>query len=294
VTIFGECMEQQMPQYSMTFDDSQGQVVNAENADLNSLTKKVLQSLSPAPVIGDMPDTYVKLPAGIIIDGRVVQDAEVQELTGDHEEKLAKARTSNNPAKYVNTLLLCGAVTIGSKPVTAGLLDSLLQGDLDMLMLGIRRATFGDTFEVFEVECPHCNELNDLELDLKNIPVKELEDPESREFLIDLRKGRKAKVQFPTGAVQNEIFKNSLTVPEMNSLTLAECVISFVEADGTEKMSNGLADVKSLGLADRNTLRDYIYDNQPGPRYDQVTAQCSSCEGEVPVPLNVGILFREL
>jgi hypothetical protein len=287
-------MEHQMPQYSMTFDDDQGQVLTTETADLNSLTKKVLQSMNPAPVIDDIPDTAIKLPAGIVVDGKVHQEAEVRELTGEHEEKLAKARLSNNAAKYVNTLLLCGTVSVGGKEATPALLDTLLQGDLDMLMLGIRRATFGDEFEVYEIECPHCNELNDLELNLKDIPTKELEDPETREFLIDLRKGRKAKIQFPTGAVQNEIFKNNLTIPEMNSLTLAECVISFIEADGTERQSNGLADVKKLGLADRKTLQEYIYDNQPGPRYDKVSALCSSCEGEVPVPLNVGILFREL
>lgn len=289
-------MEHQMPQYSMSFDDEQGQVVSGDSSadELNSLTKKVLQSMNPAPVISEMPDTYVKLPAGVVIDGKVQQDAEVQELTGEHEEKLAKARTSNNAAKYVNTLLLCGTVSVGGKAITQGLLDDMLQGDLDMLVLGIRRATFGDEFEVYEIECPHCQELNDLELNLKDIPVKELDDPETREFLIDLRKGRKAKIQFPTGAVQNEIFKNNLTVPEMNSLTLAECVVSFIEADGSEKLSNGLADVKNLGIADRNTLQEYIYNNQPGPRYDQVTALCSSCEGEVSVPLSVGILFREL
>lgn len=288
-------MEHQMPQYSMSFDDEQGQVVQSNNTEeLNSLTKKVLQSLNPAPVIDELNDSQVKLPAGIVIDGKVYQDAEVQELTGEHEEKLAKARTTNNAAKYVNTLLLCGTVSVGGQEISQGLLDSMLQGDLDMLVLGIRRATFGDEFEIYEVQCPHCEELNDLELDLKDIPVKELKDPETREFLIDLRRGRKAKIQFPTGAVQNEIFKNNLTIPEMNSLTLAECVISFIEADGTEKLSNGLADVKKLGIVDRNTLQEYIYDNQPGPRYDQVTALCSSCEGEVSVPLSVGILFREL
>jgi hypothetical protein len=163
-----------------------------------------------------------------------------------------------------------------------------------MLILGIRRATFGDDFEVYEVECPHCHELNDLEMNLKDIPVNELEDPETREFLIDIRKGRKVKIQFPTGAVQNEIFKNQLTIPEMNSLTLAECVVSFIEKDGTERLSNGLSDVKSMNVMDRSTVQDYIYKNQPGPRYDDVKAVCSSCEGEVPVPLNVGILFREL
>lgn len=287
-------MEHQMPQYSMSFDDDQGQVVTPDSADLNSLTKKVLQSMNPAPVIDDIPDTSVELPAGIIIDGQVYQNAEVRELTGEHEEKLAKARLSNNAAKYVNTLLLCGTVSVGGKEATPALLDTLLQGDLDMLMLGIRRATFGDEFEVYEVECPHCQELNDLELNLKDIPIKELDDPETREFLIELRKGRQAKIQFPTGAVQNEIFKNNLTIPEMNSLTLAECVVSFIEADGSEKMSNGLTDVKKLGVADRTKLQEFIYDNQPGPRYDKVTALCSSCEGEVPVPLNVGILFREL
>ena len=287
-------MEPTLPQYSMTFDDDQGQVLNAETSDINSLTKKVLQSLNPAPVIDEFPDTYVKLPAGIVVEGRVNNNAEVRELTGEHEEKLAKARMSNNAAKYVNTLLQCGTVSIGGKEVTPALLDSLLQGDLDMLVLAIRRATFGEEFEVYEIECPHCQELNDLELNLKDIPVKELDDPETREFLIDLRKGRKAKIKFPTGAVQNEIFKTVLTIPEMNSITLAECVVSFIEADGTEKPSNGLADVKNLGLVDRNTLQEYIYNNQPGPRYDQVTALCASCEKEVPVPLSVGILFREL
>lgn len=286
-------MEYQKPEYSMSFDDDQGQVVG-DNADINSLTKKVLQSMNPAPVIDDLPDTHVKLPAGIVVDGKVFRDAEVRELTGEDEEKLAKARMGSNPAKYVNTLLLCGTVSIGGQEATQGLLDSLLQGDLDMLMLAIRRATFGDEFEVYEVECPHCHELNDLELDLNAIPVKELEDPETREFLINLRKGRKARIKFPTGAVQNEIFKQQLTIPEMNSLTLAECIISFVESDGSEKLCNGLADVKKLGLADRKTLQEYIYENQPGPRYDKVTALCSSCEGEVEVPLNVGILFREL
>jgi hypothetical protein len=287
-------MEFQLPEYSMSFDDDKGQVVNSADTDINALTKKVLQSLNPAPVIDDLPDTFVELPAGIVIEGKVYRSAEVQELTGEHEEKLAKARTANNPAKYVNTLLLCGTVAIGEQAVTQGLLDELLQGDLDTLMLAIRRATFGEEFEVYGVECPHCGEENDLELNLKDIPIKELDDPETREFLIDLRRGRKAVIKFPTGAVQNELFKQTLTVPEMNSLTLSHCVLSFIEADGSSKPCNGLADIKKLGVADRKTLQEYIYNNQPGPRYDQVKAACASCEGEVEVPLNVGILFREL
>jgi hypothetical protein len=287
-------MEYQKPEYSMSFDDDQGQVLKSAEHDLQALTKKVLHALNPAPVIEDLPDTYLKLPAGLFVDDKAIQDAEVQELTGEHEEKLAKTRSSNNAAKYVNTLLMCGAVAVGDSPVTQTLLDSLIQGDLDMLLLGIRRATFGDDFEVFNVECPNCQEAQDIKMDLKDIPVKELDDPTVREFEVPLRKGRKVMVSFPTGAVQNEIFKNQLTTTEMNSITLSHCINTIIEADGSERPCNGLADVKKMGVLDRNTVLNYLFVNQPGPRYDQVVAKCGSCEGEVPVPLSVGILFREL
>lgn len=287
-------MEYEKPQYSMSFDDDQGQVVNAASADLNELTKKVLHSLNPAPVIDDLPDSFVKLPAGLIVDGKVVNEAEVRELNGEHEEKIAKSRSSNNPAKYLSTLLLCGTVSIGDKPATSSVLDKLLQGDLDMLMLGIRRATFGDKFEVFNVECDNCHELNDLEMDLKDIPIQSLDDPEIREFQVPLRKGGYAKIQFPDGAVQNEIYKTEMTIPEMNSLTLSTCLISIVGENGNEVLSTGLSTVKKMGVKDRDTLAKFIYNEQPGPRYDKVYAKCHSCEGEVRVPLNVGILFREL
>lgn len=285
------------PQYSMSFDDPAGEVHKGTDSNVNELTKKVLRSLSPSPTIPDVPDTFVKLPAGVIRDGEVINTAEVQELTGEHEEELAKARASSNPAKFVSVLLKCGTVSIGEEKVTTPLLDSLIQGDLDTLLLGIRKATFGNDFEVLGVPCGNCGEANDIKLNLSDIPMKELEDSHTREFSVPLRKNRKATIVFPTGKVQNELFKSRttpLTVPEMNSITLANCVLSFTEADGTVKISNGLADVKKLSISDRNTIATYIFDNQPGPRYDQVTAVCPKCEEEMAVPMTVGILFREI
>jgi hypothetical protein len=287
-------VEFQKPEYSMSFDDSPGEVIKGNDQSLNDLTQKILKSTNPAPVIEDVPDTYVKLPAGLVSGDEVIQNAEVRELTGKHEELLAKAKLSNNAAKYIDTLLQCGVVSVGEAPATSALLDTMLQGDLDALIMGIRRATFGATFEVFNVACPTCEAMNDLEMDLTDIPVKELDDPLVREFIVDLRKGRKARVQFPTGALQKELFKKQIDITEMNSVTLATCVLSFIDAKGNERPCNGLLDVRDLGVSDRRTLQEYIYTNQPGPRYDQVTAQCHSCEGEVPVPLTVGILFREL
>ncbi len=286
----------ELPEYTMTFDDDQGKTVSGlDNPEaLTQITQRAMSTMTPAPEIGSFPDTYVFLPAGLVTAKGVDREAEVQELTGEHEEALAKARAGNNPAKFLNTLLQSGVVSIGGKPVTNNMLSSLIQGDLDALLLGIRRATFGEEFEVFDVPCISCEKSNDLKLDLSKIPVKELEDPSVREFEVDLRRDRKARVKFPTGDVQNEIFKKQMTVPEMNSITLAECVLGFTTAGGNYKPSNGLSDIKKLGIVDRRTIQDFIYTNQPGPRYDEVTASCGTCGSEVLVPLSVGILFREI
>lgn len=287
-------MDYEKPQYSMTFDDDQGQIVDTDKADLAALTKKVLHSFNPAPEVEDIPDSIVKLPAGLIINGELFQNAEVRELTGEDEEKLAKARSASNAAKLISTLIQCGTVAIGDTPANEKILNSLLQGDLDMLLLGIRRVTFGDEFEVFNIECPQCGESNDVKMNLSQIPVKEMEDPEQRVFTVDLRNNRKATVTLPVGSLQLELFKKAYTLAEMNSITLASCVQSFVDAKGNETPCNGLADVKKLGLADRKTIQDFIFDTQPGPRYDEVKAACHACEAEVLVPLNVGLLFRDL
>lgn len=287
------------PQYTMSFDDDEGTVTKGNEASpeaLNSLTQKVLSSAAPAPEIGPAPDTYVKLPAGMVTEGGIVREAEVQELTGEHEEALAKARANNNPGRFVQVLLTSGVVSIGDEKPTAKTWNTLLQGDIDALLLGIRKATFGSDFELEQVRCPNCGEVNDLKMDLNDIPFKELEDPEERERDVELRFGRKAKVTYPNGEVQNEIFKNAgtLTDPELVTLLLSHCVLGFYENDGTYRPSNGVTDVKKMGKKDRDTLNVFIYENQPGPRYDEVKAACHACESEVEVPLNVGILFQEL
>lgn len=285
------------PQYSMTFDDDQGKVTKGDEASpeaLNALTQKVLSSAT-APEIGPVPETYVKLPAGLVTAGGIVREAEVQELTGEHEEALAKARVNGHAGRFVQVLLTSGVVSVGGEKVTAKQLTSLLQGDIDALLLGIRKATFGKEFELDQVACPECGELNDLKMNLDDIPMKELDDPAVRETEIELRWNRKAKITFPTGDVQAELYKNAnLTEPEMASLMLSHCVLGFYEADGSFRPSNGLTDVKKMGKMDRDKISEYLFVNQPGPRYNEVKAVCHACESEVQVPINVGILFREL
>lgn len=288
-------MEFEAPQYTMTFDEMEGEAKSAENTSadqLAAMTQKVLSNAT-APEIGPVPDAMVKLPAGLVTEGGIVRDAEVRELTGRHEEELAKVR--NNPSKFVRTLLTSGVVSIGDQKATPALLNDLVQGDIDALLLGIRKMTFGKDFELYQVPCDNCGELNDLKLDLDAIPVTELEDPLEREFDVEIRRGKKVRVVFPNGEAQSDLYKNaSLTAPELVSILLSHCILGFIDRNGNFTPSRGKNDVLDMGKADRDIVQEFIYEKQPGPRYDQVKAVCSACESEVQVPLNVGILFRDL
>ncbi len=74
--------------------------------------------------------------------GETVKVAEVKELNGSDEEAIAKAGSSG---KALNVILQRGLVSLGDTPATKEDLDSLVAGDRDAILLGIRRVTFGET-----------------------------------------------------------------------------------------------------------------------------------------------------
>lgn len=112
-------------------------------AELNAAVEEMTRSgQTQLPLIEEPPDTVVKLPGGLLTaNGEVIREAEVRELTGEHEEALVRVRRSGSFVKFVNMLLTCGVVTLGSEAATAKTLTRLLLGDRDALILGIRRAT---------------------------------------------------------------------------------------------------------------------------------------------------------
>ena len=107
--------------------------------------RQALDSASPEPDPEIPPNDLVDLPGGII-RADVIRTAVVRELTGKDEEALARASQSLNPFHFVNTLLECGVVRFGQEDEseTRQLLKEALIGDRDALILGIRRATYGD------------------------------------------------------------------------------------------------------------------------------------------------------
>lgn len=280
-------------EYDLEFEQDDDGVDARQNPDAaDAAAKQAFSSVGEPPQI-DPPsdDCFVRLPGGLLRDGDVVRDAEVQELTGEHEEALAKAR--GNPIRFVSTLLRSGVVSIGDEKATPQALKDLLVGDRDTLVLGIRRATFGNDVEFEDFVCPGCREHLDITLHLEDIPIRELDG--EREFEVPLRKGGKAHVRLPNGHDQEKVFANpDLTDAEHNTILLAQ-VVSAVEApDGTITRVSGDKHVKRLGIADRRSILDAISERNPGPRYDDVKFTHESCETEVELPLSVATLFLGL
>jgi hypothetical protein len=223
-------------------------------------------------------------------------DAEVRELTGADEEAITKAR-QGGVGKFISTLLASGTVSVGGEKTSPVLLSNLLLGDRDMLLLEIRRATYGDEIVWERFSCLHCGEEFRLSVTLDEIPIRRLEDPSQRIFEVELRKGRKAFVRIPVGNDQDAILAiaDRTTDSEQNTLLLSRCLISVVEADGSENAVTGNPEfARSLGIVDRQRILDAIENKQPGPQYNGVKFTHDSCGKEVPLFISAGDLFQGL
>jgi hypothetical protein len=263
----------------------------ASGAEINNdLINKVLQSTeqqNTAPLIINTPsDTLVNLPAGFITPaGEVIKTAEVRELNGKDEEVIEK---TNNIGRAFNAILNRAVVKIGDLQVTESLLDSMLSGDRDALMLGIFKATFGQVTEV-STYCTGCDDFKDVQVDIdRDIKVKILVDPIADRTFTVQGKNSVYEVTLPTGIVQKELASNN----DRNGAELTTVLLqhTILEIDGKPVM--GKAQVQAIGLVDRKKIGDEIAKRIPGPQFEDIVIDCPDCEGKVVVPINLGTLFR--
>lgn len=234
----------------------------------------------------DLPDTTVTLPGGFLtLDGDLIREAEVKELTGYDEEIISRAGTTG---KVMMTILKRALVRVGDMKVDEDLLNTMLAGDRDYVLLAIRKATFGDTVDI-EGRCPHCDTEQTLEIDLgKDVEVKTLEGPEDRQFTVKLRNGKEAKVTLPSGRAQRLLLTaTDKTVAELNTILLRWCVESIDEMPVINENQ-----IRALGLSDREKITEELTKRNPGPRLTDIKKACPSCGEEIDLPLTLAGLFR--
>jgi hypothetical protein len=265
---------------------------------LDAVADLLVESEAPTKEIKLPANGSVKLVCGLVRspNAETIYDVEVQELTGEHEELIAKSRRSPNIARFVSTILECGISTIGGEPAQKADIKKLLLGDREQLLMEIRRVTYGDELEFAGLNCPQCGELLDVTITLDDIPISRLESSEDRAFEVKLRKGGKAIVRLPNGEDQEAVLENAeATDAERNTVMLERCVSSLVDKAGnkTHVPSRPVA-VRELSVPDRHAILDEVVKRQSGPNYNGVTFTHESCGKEVPLFLGQGDLFPHL
>ena len=238
-------------------------------------------------VIPSLPDTTVELPGGFYtpFDGTLDTTAEVRELTGADEEVIVKV---TDPAKALLMILDKATVSVGDKPATKDLLASLLSGDREMLLLAIRKATFG-TKVTLESGCDRCGENRTFEIDLDtDVKIKKLEDPiNDRTFTLKIKAGT-VKIDLPTGDSQIKIINaTNKNVAELDTLLLNSCVVELNDMPVV-----GQSQVRNLGIKDRRDILEEIAKRNPGPQLSEIKKACDTCGLEVELPLTLADLFR--
>jgi hypothetical protein len=258
---------------------------NLVNSTVEGILAEPEKIVAPAS-IESPSNVLVNLPAGFVTpDGEVIKTAEVRELNGKDEEAIARA---SGWFRAFGTILSRAVVKLGDTKIEDALMDRLILGDRDALLLGIYKATFGST-TILRSYCSGCDDTKDVEVDVdRDIPVTVLVDPLlDRNFVIKTGK-HEYVVTLPTGIVQREIGNNSdRTTAELTTLMLEHCVL---EIDGSPVL--GKAQVQAIGVADRRELGEAIARRTPGPQFDTTTIDCPDCGGKVAVPINLGTLFQ--
>ena len=245
---------------------------------------------SEPPTIARAGEAWVDLPGGLITpEGLLVRRALVRELNGYDEERLSRIDMDKNVAAYVTEMLCMAIDDLGGGKPTKETVRSLLIGDRDALVLGIRAATYGNDVE-FKLSCSKCGNDSEVVVEIdKDIEITRMDDPLNRQFTVPLRRGE-AKVTLLTGVAQ-EAFSADIgrrTQAEINTIMLAKSVISIDDVPVQQREE----DVRRLSAADRDTLTDFIAEHQPGPQFKEIEVTCATCGAEYPVSLGLPTLFR--
>jgi hypothetical protein len=211
--------------------------------------------------------------------------AEVRELTGEDEERLARLSKKKDIlySEYMTEILKLAVVKVGNVKVRdkPAVIDSLIFADRDILYLGIIKATYGRE-KVLNYTCSSCQTANDLYIDLvDDFPIKKPDFDIRKGVEVETSKGVRT-VRLPAGSDVSTIQKKTETDAELNTHMLAKCV---VWPEG-ETPADPVAWARSLNVADRRKLINAVLDVEVGPKLGEVDTQCAACGEQTPLALD--------
>jgi hypothetical protein len=178
-----------------------------------------------------LSDGVCDLPGGLVLDdGRRLGRAELRPLTGREEEWVTQHAAL--PSAHLATKLLSACfVRLEDRPVNSDMIDKLLVGDRDYLILQLRRMTLGDRFAAV-FSCAACKRPMDVEFLAQDIAIAPRPQNAAAYTWVSEDAQRVVRYRLPNGADQEAVA--ALPASEAVEALLARCVID----DGGTPLSN--------------------------------------------------------
>lgn len=174
-------------------------------------------------------------------------------------------------------------------------IDSMLTGDRNAILVGIRMTGYGPEYKV-KTQCPKCDEFAEQEFDLSTIPLKMLDaeplEPNTNRFFFTLPMSKKnVEFRLPTGADDRAI-ADALDKMRKKSGAGSENLVTgrlhhqIVSIDGEDDRNKLLQLVRNMSAKDSRDLRKFMDSISPGIEMKQIIT-CGECtlSSEVDVPM---------
>jgi hypothetical protein len=252
------------------------------NKESNSAESPQVAAPSNAP--SDPYGAVVELPGGLWHKGEIHRSAEIVPMTGMTRKAIARKEARANPSKITDTILRQCVKRIGPfEHINNNILDNLILGDRDFLMLEIRRISMGDTFKA-NVTCKSCNSdievtfhIDELEVirtkdsDKEELEGKRVYHIEDEELRID------AVMRYPVGKDQEILTSGMDRNPVDATFKLyAACMVRWNGDEGPFRSS--LFEQMPVRVLD--AFEDHFSMAQPGPVFEQ-SVNCPVCSAGI-------------
>jgi hypothetical protein len=220
---------------------------------------------------GAFNENTVLLPGGLMLQpNQTLSRASLRPLSGRDEEWLARHRDSPSAIRVTWLLNQC-LVALDGVPVSSELVQRMLVGDREFLMLQLRRITLGDNVQAV-VNCPTCGNKMDVDFRLDEIPVHAQRQKQAN-FTLELSE-RTVRFRLPTGGDQEAVVHLENAVEAL--------VDRCVEDDGGTPLSSG--ECEALG----------VEMGQLAPQVDvELDLTCPECSHSFILPFDMTAFFLD-
>lgn len=231
-------------------------------------------------------------------EGKVQRQFHIRELTGAEEDILA---SRGGGASKLNRVIANCIIQLGpeTSPATvARLVRNLTAADRELLLIAIRRASFGSLWDA-NMNCPQCGKQSHITINLAKLERTEMPEPTKREYVELFDSGTQIgwHVLSCNDEEWLEEWRAKLEGKDLMSLAILSRVDYIndekIEKSSTRDVEKALKSVQTLRMRDRNALRESFLSRE-GHLDTEVEFQCPHCNRESKTGLPFGPDFFSL